>query len=90
MSTENPSTYAFDGEFLPSRRRMGGGNDTFSLGVYPQVPRANGKGIKRGRVLVRIVARADAEGERLAVAKANEVIAQLTAGTYSGPKSVRV
>lgn len=61
---------------------------TFSVGIFQWVPRSGGKGVKPGKVLVRVsgltnqVYHVDKE-----VAK---IIKQLDTGEYAGPKYVRV
>lgn len=62
--------------------------ETFSVGVFQWVLLASGKGVKRGRVKVRVGGRI---GDAHKVAeKAREVCQELDAGTYTGPKKVMV
>lgn len=61
---------------------------TCSVGVYELVPRASGKGEKRGKVKVRVSGNV---GDSQAICdRAAEICKQLDAGTYKGPKNVRV
>ena len=61
--------------------------ETFSVGIFEWVPRSCGKGVKRGKVKVRVSGPVDMP-ERV-YARADAVVAELDAGTYTGPKNVR-
>lgn len=63
-------------------------NVTFSYGVFEWLPKSGGKGLKKSAVKVRVSGpthKADA-----VKAKAEEIVALLDAGEYTGPKNVRV
>jgi hypothetical protein len=64
------------------------GHHTFSVGVFQWVQKASGKGCKKSAVKVR-VSGSTAHPERVD-AKATEIVEALDAGTYTGPKHVRV
>ena len=64
------------------------GQHTFSVGVYEWVPKASGKGCKKSAVKVRVSGPID-DYDRV-YAKAAEITAAIDAGTYTGPKHVRV
>ena len=77
--------HAFDGACRPHSSATS--HETFSLGVFEWVEKKHG-GLKRGPVKVRVSGRCvDLE---LVEAKAAEIAAELDAGTYTGPKTVRV
>lgn len=61
---------------------------TFSAGIFEVLPRASGKGMKRGPVKVRV--RGPLADPEAVFARARLICAQLDAGTYQGPKSVTV
>ena len=61
---------------------------TFSVGVFEWVPAGKKIGKKKGKAKVR-VSGASANPEAV-YAKAREIVADLDAGTYTGPKNVRV
>jgi hypothetical protein len=58
------------------------------VGVFEWVLTSNGKDVKRGPVKVRIQGRTDQPDA--VYLKAIEVAKQLDAGTYTGPKRIRV
>lgn len=61
---------------------------TFSVGVFEVLPKSSGNGTKRGKVRVRVSGKV---ADRVRVhAKADKICAQLEAGTYVGPKTVRL
>ena len=61
---------------------------TFSVGVFAWVPAKTG--IKRGAAKVRVSGPVSHDGRKLVYDKALEVANALDAGTYTGPKLVRV
>ncbi len=63
---------------------------TFSVGVFLWIPTRAKGGIKRGKAKVRVSGPASHEGLRLVYDKALEVKNALDAGTYAGPRLVRV
>lgn len=69
------------GEFCSSQ-------ETFSVGIFQILPKSSGKGTKRGPVKVRVRGYVSHPG--YVYSKAREIVDQLDAGTYSGPKTVRV
>lgn len=64
------------------------GCETLSVGIYPVIPTKGGTGTKKGKVAVRVGG--PSHMTDAIHAKAEEVRAQLDAGTYDGPKMVRV
>lgn len=83
-----PGKHSFDGAFAPGATAAAFIQDTFSVGVFEWLPKASGKGCKRGSVKLRIKGAFCAP--EYVYAKAREVAAQLDAGTYRGPKNVSV
>lgn len=81
MSEYQAGTHGFDGACLPG---PGSHFATFSVGIFEWVPRANGKGVKRGPVKVRV----RGSDERKIRRRAREIAAELDAGAYRGPKNV--
>ena len=63
---------------------------TFSVGVFLWIPTRTKGGIKRGKAKVRVSGPASDAGRKLVYDKALEVANALDAGTYTGPKLVRV
>ena len=63
---------------------------TFSVGVFLWVPTRAKGGIKRGKAKMRVSGPANHDGLKLVYDKALEVANALDAGTYNGPKLVRV
>jgi len=61
---------------------------TFSVGIFPLVPKADGKGTKRGKTLVRVQGLTEKPED--VYTKAREIISLLDAGKYYGPKVVYV
>jgi hypothetical protein len=61
---------------------------SFSVGIFEVLPRASGKGTKRGPVKVRV--KGPMSDPEAVFARARLICAQLDAGTYTGPKSVTV
>lgn len=80
----------FDGECAPvhhpKSREVPGSR--FSVGVFQWVRTVDGKGIKRGPVLVRVAGPVTEELEVYRMAA--QVCFLFDSGTYSGPKSVSV
>ena len=64
------------------------GFHTFSVGVFEWVERSTRFGVKRGLIKVRVEG-LSSQSEAV-YAKAAEVVNQLDAGTYTGPKRIRV
>ena len=61
---------------------------TFTVSIYPLIPKASGKGTKRGKAVVRVHG---LSAERQAVFDRAETIATaLTEGRYTGKKDVRM
>jgi len=80
--------YEFSGSCDPAKYRNHSSMATFSVGCFPILMKASGKGTKRGKVEVRVTGFvSDPDG---VYAAAREVCAKLEAGTYAGPKNVRV
>lgn len=79
------ANHGYSGACAPGAHPMG---ETFSYGIFQWIPKASGKGHKRSTVKVRVSGRcenADAVRRRT-----EEIVAALDAGTYQGPKNVRV
>jgi len=82
--------HEFDGACVPDSNLVPRfrGQTTFSVGIYPVIPRANGKGTKRGKVVVRVYGLCERPDPVYTMARA--IVRALDAGTYDGPKTVRV
>lgn len=81
--------HAFDGQWAPGRRALiYSAQETFSVGIFEWLPKSNGKGVKRGPVKVRVKGSVINPGR--VTQRAEEIAAQLDAGTYAGPKNVDV
>lgn len=52
--TATVGRHEFHGHFVPKEGRAGYGQLTFSVGIYEWVLKADGKGVKRGKVKARI------------------------------------
>ena len=76
----------FDGSCDPTKRGGWAGQETFSVGVFEWQQKSSRKGLKRGKVKVRVVGLVSEPGR--VYAKAREVADRLDAGTYAGPKTV--
>jgi hypothetical protein len=89
MTTEPriPGKHAFAGACEPSMSRMYS-QQTFSLGVFEWLPRTNGKGVKRGKVKVRVMG--SVAFPEVVRAEASAIAVELDAGIYRGPKRVEV
>jgi hypothetical protein len=61
---------------------------TFSYGIFPLVSTADGKRVKRGKVVVRVVG--SVANAAAVEAEARRICNALEAGTYAGPKRVTV
>jgi hypothetical protein len=79
--------HEFDGSLKPGQHTSAY-VQTFSVGCYELVPRADGKGTKRGKVKVRVSG--PVSDPSAVYTKAEEILQALDAGVYSGPKTVRV
>lgn len=62
--------------------------NTFSVGVFPWVLSSNGKFLKKGKAKVRVSGMS--EQPQKVYDKALEIALELDAGTYKGPKNVKV
>ena len=82
--------FGFHGSCAPGMPGRSTSWRTFSVGIFPIIPKASGKGTKRGAVVVRVSGPTDAKGVAAVEAKAREIIAALSAGTYAGPKRVTI
>lgn len=80
-----PGTHAFTGQFAPSKKQMIG-QQSFSVGIFEWLSKANGKGVKRGAVKVRV--KGPTHAEQAVLDKAREIAQQLDAGIYEGPRTV--
>lgn len=90
--TEFPSSpkpelgkHGFDGACAPHRTSVRS-NETFSLSVFKWEATKNGKGLKKGRTIVRIIG--TGYSPLPAYKRAIAVIDQLDAGTYNDPRKV--
>jgi hypothetical protein len=78
--------HGYDGACAP--RDMGCSWSTFSVGIFPILKKADGKGFKRGKSLVRVkgyISNSDAVYK-----EAKRIVDLLDAGEYHGPKNVTV
>lgn len=80
--------HGFSGNCAPREGESSSLMSTFSLGIYQIVPKAGSSGSKRSPVKVRVSGSMGYSGK--VYAKAREIVAQLDAGTYKGPKRVVV
>lgn len=78
-------TYAYAGSTTPSDSCIW---NTFSVGVFQWIAKAHDKGVKKGKVQVRVSG--PTSKPELVYAKAQEIVDHLTKGTYVGPKRVTV
>ena len=82
-------THGFRGSCAPKEGSTSVNNmQTFSLGIFEWLGKKTAPGYKIGKAKVRVVGFCDHSAA--VYAKAREIIAQLDAGTYTGPKRVRV
>lgn len=83
---QKPGTHAFAGSCAPGAlNQLSGGQETFSVGIFEWLPKANGKGVKKGPVKVRL--RGSMSDPDEVYSAARRVCEQLDMGTYKGPKS---
>lgn len=78
--------HGYDGQCSPRNTQYQWRHDTFSLGIFPLIPRKTKVGYKRGAVIVRVkgwTSDPDAVYE-----KAQKIVELLDAGKYAGPKFV--
>jgi hypothetical protein len=80
-------SHAWHGNCDPARYHHGYPTETFSVGCFQWLPKAKG-GLKRGPALVRVYG--STSKPELVYAKAKQICKELDAGTYVGPKNVRV
>ena len=78
--------YDFDGSCKPGKGYAG--QSTFSVGIFPILPKASGKGTKRGAVVVRV--KGLCSDPTPVYEKAREICQVLEKGEYQGPKNVSV
>lgn len=84
----NGKKHGYDGSCAPKPGQTYTNYATFSLGIFELVPRANGRGTKRGKVKVRVSGPSE---ESIAIYDtAKEIVAALDRDEYNGPKQVRV
>jgi predicted RecA/RadA family phage recombinase len=78
--TDSPRPFQWDfyGDCAPDESRAGIGWKTFTLGIFQWLPKASGKGLKRGKVIQRVKGTRD--NPALAYRKAREVCARLNMG----------
>lgn len=65
------------------------GYETFSVGIFEVVPKASGKGTKRGGP-VKVRVRGLVSDPQAVYDAAARILSELDAGTYVGPKTVTV
>ena len=80
--------HMWSGSCDPKKMRFQGIFQTFSVGIFEMVPRRGLPGTKRGKVKVRVSG--SASDPDAVYGKARAIAEQLDAGTYTGPKTVRV
>ncbi len=68
-NTKRPYQWDYDGSCKPGGRSAYSGCSTFSVGIFQWVPRGNGKGIKRGKVVQRVKGSTSAPDEVYAKAQ---------------------
>ena len=78
--------HGFSGQCCPGTVQAG--QHEFSVGVFQWVPTRSGMCLKKSAVKVRVIG-STSDPDRV-YAKALEIVEQLDAGTYAGPKRVRV
>lgn len=85
----NKALHGFDGSCRPgpNGELQCCGQTTFSVGIFQILPKANGKGTKRGPVKVRV--KGNVSNPEAVLSRARAIVDQLDAGTYSGPKNVK-
>lgn len=77
--------HGYSGSCAPGSCWVG---ETFSYGIFEMVPAKTATGWKKGPVKVRV---SGPTSQTEAVkAKAEQIVAALDAGTYAGPKNVKV
>jgi hypothetical protein len=81
-------SHGFDGACTPGRGKANPAWATFSVGIFEWVPKSNGKGLKRGKVKVRV--KGPTCCPDLVNMMAAQIAKELDAGTYTGPKTVTV
>lgn len=54
VGEKKPYEWDFDGACAPSGRSAWNSQTTFSLGIFQWLPRSNGEGLKRGKVVQRV------------------------------------
>jgi hypothetical protein len=64
------------------------GYHTFTISIYPWVARSSGRGVKRGPAVVRV--NAYSVDHKMAFERAADIVRQLDAGNYAGPKKVNL
>lgn len=85
-------TYGYNCEFQNNGERLTDDSfcvfRTFSVGIFQWVKKRSSKegGMKKGRATVRV--RGYANNSEPVFARVKEIIQELNAGTYSGPKTV--
>ncbi len=87
METIKAGTHGFSGACEPVPGAVPA-LETFSVGIFEWIPRADGKGLKKSPVKVRVSGHS--LNPRAVYEAAQKIVAELDAGTYSGPKRVKV
>ena len=54
MSGKQAGEWDFDGACDPAKGYMPAGQQTFTLGIFQWIPKAGGRGLKRGKVVERV------------------------------------
>ena len=75
MPSPKPKPYEwdFDGACAPGNAH--GRYETFTLGIFQWIPKASGKGLKRGKVIRRVEGRTDSPDE--VFARAQTIVDQM-------------
>ena len=84
MDQTEAGKHGFDGACAPENTKCR--FETFSVSVFQWIPKASGRGLKRGTAKVRV--KGSTDRPEIVFAKAREIAAALDAGTYTGPKNV--
>ena len=84
---EQAGKHSYDGEFKPRKAGYLFNPQTFSVGCFEWIPRADGKGLKRGRVKFRVRGKVSEAEEVYACAE--KICEALDAGVWFPIKSCR-
>lgn len=83
-----PGKHDFSGYCAPNEKGSWKHQETFSVGIFQWLPKANWDCCKKSAVIVKV--KGQTSDPEAVYAKAREIVAQLDAGTYTGTKNVTV